>query len=301
MTDTDRAFNKFRKAALKQLGKTMGRVGLCTVESYIGGEFFEPNYLDTRDPRLARCFPHMKAPVGGVGFTRIARASSDWHQRARAVDESGDIPLLGLFKERSEGAGHSFGTTAVRGFTGLTDEKIMVNAEYKDAKKPANTDALRLLTLGQLEDSFGLTDEAYQNAGFGPVPDDRIDAFRITPGYRDFVSNTRERHRRPSALRDVLTLPADVTGCAARGLLRELERFSLSATPPVHPRTAVGQTPGADGTTTIRLLDGDLSTTASSWSGCAALMGRDIHDLHITDSSITLRATGRRDPVRTGH
>ena len=50
----------------------MGRVGLCTVESYIGGEFFEPNYLDTRDPVLARCFPHLAAPVGGVGFTRIA-------------------------------------------------------------------------------------------------------------------------------------------------------------------------------------------------------------------------------------
>ncbi|MGP5653296.1 glutamate synthase-related protein [Candidatus Corynebacterium faecigallinarum] len=296
MTDTDRAFNKFRKAALKQLGKTMGRVGLCTVESYIGGEFFEPNYLDTRDPRLARCFPHMKAPVGGVGFTRIARASSDWHQRARAVDESGDIPLLGLFKERSEGAGHSFGTTAVRGFTGLTDEKIMVNAEYKDAKKPANTDALRLLTLGQLEDSFGLTDEAYQNAGFGPVPDDRIDAFRITPGYRDFVSNTRaERHRRPSALRDVLTLPADVTGMrSAEDFSRELERFSLSGNTSLCIRgLRLEQTPGADGTTTIRLLDGDLSTHCEFMVWLRSVMGRDIHDLHITDSSITLRATGR--------
>lgn len=58
----------------------MGRVGLCTVESYIGGEFFEPNYLDTRDPVLARCFPHMAAPVGGVGFLRIATvAATEWH------------------------------------------------------------------------------------------------------------------------------------------------------------------------------------------------------------------------------
>ncbi|WP_298130376.1 glutamate synthase central domain-containing protein, partial [Micropruina sp.] len=71
-TETDRAFARFRKAAEKSLGKTMGRVGLCTVESYIGGEFFEPNYLDTSDEVLARCFPHMAAPVGGVGFSRIA-------------------------------------------------------------------------------------------------------------------------------------------------------------------------------------------------------------------------------------
>ena len=81
-TDTDRAFDRFRKAALKSLAKTMGRVGLCTVESYIGGEFFEPNYLDTRDPVLDRYFPHLASPVGGVGFTRIAQASAEWHTRA---------------------------------------------------------------------------------------------------------------------------------------------------------------------------------------------------------------------------
>ena len=107
---------------MKSLAKTMGRVGLCTVESYIGGEFFEPNYLDTRDPVLARYFPHMAAPVGGVGFERIAQASTDWHRRACAVTDEKQVPLLGLFKERSEGAGHSYGLTAVRGFTDMTEE-----------------------------------------------------------------------------------------------------------------------------------------------------------------------------------
>ncbi|MGO1949505.1 MAG: glutamate synthase-related protein, partial [Mycobacteriaceae bacterium] len=302
-TDTDRAFNKFRKAALKQLGKTMGRVGLCTVESYIGGEFFEPNYLDTRDPQLARCFPHMDAPVGGVGFTRIAQASSDWHRRALSVSESGDIPLLGLFKERSEGAGHSFGTTAVRGFTGLTDERITVDtgsAGDGTGDSPVPGDALRLLTLGQLEDSYGLSDEAYQNAGFGPVPDDRIDDFRITPGYRDFVSTTRaERHRRPSALRDVLTLPADVTGMRTAGdFARELERFSLSGNTTLCIRGL--RVTVSDGGTTIRLLCDSTTDTADDLARhgefavwLRSVMGRDIRDLRITPTSVTLRATGR--------
>ena len=124
---------------------------------------------------------------------------------------------------------------------------------------------------------------AYQNAGFGPVPDDRIDAFRITPGYRDFVSNTRaERHRRPSALRDVLTLPADVTGMrSAEDFSRELERFSLSGNTSLCIRgLRLEQTPGADGTTTIRLLDGDLSTHCEFMVWLRSVMGRDIHDLH---------------------
>ncbi|MCX5605614.1 glutamate synthase-related protein [Streptomyces phaeochromogenes] len=123
VTETDRALARFRKAAEKALAKTMGRVGLCTAESYIGGAFFEPNYLDTRDDVFARAFPHMEAPVGGVGFARIAQAATEWHERARAVETEQQIPLLGLFKERSDGAGHSFGVTAVRGFGDMTEER----------------------------------------------------------------------------------------------------------------------------------------------------------------------------------
>jgi glutamate synthase (NADPH/NADH) large chain len=95
VTETDRALARFRKAAEKALAKTMGRVGLCTAESYIGGAFFEPNYLDTRDDVFARAFPHMEAPVGGVGFARIAQAATEWHERARAVETEQQVPLLG--------------------------------------------------------------------------------------------------------------------------------------------------------------------------------------------------------------
>jgi len=242
-TDTDRAFDRFRKAALKSLAKTMGRVGLCTVESYIGGEFFEPNYLDTRDPVLARCFPHMAAPVGGVGFERIAQASTDWHRRACAVTDEKQVPLLGLFKERSEGAGHSYGLAAVRGFTDMTEEPLAFGIEAAEgAAAQTGADAaspdLRLLTLGQLDDAFGLDDEAYRHAGFDALTADQIDDFGITPGYRDFVASTQaERSKRPSALRDVLALPADVTMLTtAEEFARELGRFSITGNTSIRVR-----------------------------------------------------------------
>ena len=221
ITGTDRALAKFRKAAEKSLAKTMGRVGLCTAESYIGGEFFEPNYLDTRDDVFARAFPHMEAPVGGVGFARIAQAATEWHERARTVESEQQIPLLGLFKERSDGAGHSFGVTAVRGFGDMVEER-------PEFGKSDDSDALRLLTLGQLDDAFGITDAAYRNTGYDALSDAEIDAFRITPGYRAFLRTTHEeRSRRPAALRDVLALPADVTGLrTAEDFARELGRFS---------------------------------------------------------------------------
>ncbi|MCI2265263.1 glutamate synthase-related protein [Sediminivirga luteola] len=218
------AFGKFKKAAEKSLLKTMGRVGLCTVESYIGGEFFEPNYLDTHDPVLARYFPNQDAPVRGVGFERIAHAAALWHERAVRVREESEIPMLGLFKERQDGAGHSFGTTAVRGFVDMTEERLALERSQENAD-----DSLRLLTLGKLEEAFGLSDEAYQNAGYAALSDQAIDSFQQTPGYKDFVrATTRERQRRPSALRDVLSLPGDVSGLETpEDLARELSRYHL--------------------------------------------------------------------------
>ena len=115
--------------------KTMGKVGLCTVESYSGGEFFEPNFLNTNDPVFRRYFPNMKSPVGGVGFTEIAQAAADWHERALACEAEGDIPMLGLFKERAEGAGHSYGVTAVRSFVELTATSVAFSFEVRVSKE----------------------------------------------------------------------------------------------------------------------------------------------------------------------
>ena len=206
------AFKRFKKAAEKALMKTMGRVGLCTVESYIGGEFFEPSYLDTNGPVLDKYFPNVISVVGGVGFRTLSDTSAEWHGRALEVGDEKDLPLLGLFKERAEGAGHSYGTTAVRGFVDMTEEAIA----FGDEARPKNPDMadplfLRTLPLHQLEGAFGLDDEAYRNNSFEEMTPRAINSFDITPGYRSFVfAINAERARRPAALRDVLAFPADV-------------------------------------------------------------------------------------------
>lgn len=206
------AFKRFKKAAEKSLMKTMGRVGLCTVESYIGGEFFEPSYLDTNGPVLNKYFPNVISVVGGVGFRTLSDTSAEWHARAVEVGDEKDVPLLGLFKERAEGAGHSYGTTAVRGFIDMTEEAI----SFGDEARPKNADMadplfLRTLPLHQLEGAFGLDDEAYRNNSFDEMTPRAINSFDITPGYRSFVfAVNAERTRRPAALRDVLAFPADV-------------------------------------------------------------------------------------------
>ena len=210
-TEAPAAYKKFKKAAEKALMKTMGKVGLCTVESYSGGEFFEPNFLDTNDRVFARYLPNMKTPVGGVRFDVVAQSVADWHERALNVRSDKDIPILGLFKERAEGAGHSYGTTAVRGFVDLTEEAITF-ASDGSSDLTGDTDPLRLLTLRQMDDAFGIDDTGYVNTSFEKLTKAQIDGFNITPGYRAFSAMmTEERHRRPAALRDVLAFPADIT------------------------------------------------------------------------------------------
>lgn len=185
------ALDSYQKAVEKSLMKTMGKFGLCTAESYIGGEFFESNYIDTDEPILERYFPNIHSSVGGVRFADIAASATEWHAKALTVGSESDIPFLGLFKERNEGAGHTFGNTSVREYINMTDEDIL----YIDRNK-----------------SPAVSDTAYTDFGYEKRTPEQIDNFGITPAYRNFSKILmQERDSRPAALRDVMSYPADIT------------------------------------------------------------------------------------------
>lgn len=186
-----KALYNYQKGVEKSLMKTMGKFGLCTVESYIGGEFFESNYLDTEEPLLQPYFPNIHASVGGARFADIADSASEWHGKALSVAEENDIPFLGLFKERLEGAGHTFGNTAVREYINMTDEAIIYIPHQQ------TTEA---------------SDTAYFDLGYEKRTPEQIDSFGVTPAYRSFTRNLMlERAKRPAALRDVMAFPVDIS------------------------------------------------------------------------------------------
>ncbi|MGL1922650.1 MAG: glutamate synthase-related protein [Hyphomicrobiales bacterium] len=190
----------FKKSIEKSLMKTMGKFGLCTAESYIGGEFFESSFLDTKEPHLKRMFPKIDAPVGGVHFSDIATSAAEWHHKARELGGETDLPNLGLFKERGDGGGHSFGVTSVREYGNMMNEKIA----YIEQDEPKH---LRLL--GDEDEG---SDLAYRDYGYEARTPEQIDAHKITKGYNQFASEmTKERDARPATLRDVMALPVDIS------------------------------------------------------------------------------------------
>ena len=190
----------FQKAVEKALMKTMGKFGLCTAESYIGGEFFESNFIDTEDNVLKALFPNIHSPLGGARFSDIAQSAANWHKKVFDIQSENEIPVLGLFKERADGAGHSFGNTAVREYINMTEEAISYVDDITDIEESEST----LIP----------EDEGYRDLGYEALTPCQIDGFTMTDAYRQFSDVLHaERDSRPAELRDVLATPLVLKHC----------------------------------------------------------------------------------------
>ena len=217
--DVELALKRFQKAVEKALMKTMGKFGLCTAESYIGGEFFESNFIDTEDPQLKKLFPNIHSPVGGARFSDLAKSAANWHQKVFTIQSQNQIPVLGLFKERAGGAGHSFGNTAVREYINMTEETISYADQYEE-EQDAETNVIP-------------QDSGYKNLGYEALSPEQIDTFKITPAYRQFSQSLHaERENRPAELRDVLALPLQLAHCqSANDFTLQFSQVSLAGSP----------------------------------------------------------------------
>lgn len=205
--DIQGALKRYRKGCEKALMKTMGKFGLCTVESYTGGEFFEGNFLDTKnDTLLKNYFPNIDSPLGGVGFIHIARTFRNWF--LFGVSQPSVLPSLGLFKEKSDGAGHSYGVNVTKEFVGIADKDV-VYAKHAPAIPRGTWILDEHLAIAKDIASYthGKPTE-YLDFGYTPLDKDFIDTFAITEDYRSFSRNLmQERQLRPAALRDILGFP----------------------------------------------------------------------------------------------
>lgn len=221
------ALERYRSGCNKALMKTMGKFGLCTIESYSGGEFFEANYLDTQhDQDLREIFPNIDSPVGGVGFKDIATSAYLWH--IQGLRDCASYPNLGLFKERSEGSGHSYGILSTKAFSDMAVRDV---SYAKNATKiPHGTWVLKdhLMVAGEMLGK----DAQYLDFGYRKLSKKTIDTFAVTKSYRQFSKNLLlQRIRKPSALRDILAFPLDLTLCETKqDFIEQLSSYNFDST-----------------------------------------------------------------------
>ncbi len=283
------ALSKFQKAVEKSLLKTMGKIGLCTVESYIGGEFFEASFLDTNDACLKEIFPHIHSPLAGATFSDIVLSSINWHHKMLSVinDQDQTMPLLGLFKERQEGAGHTFGNIAVKAYTGMTGEDVQL-VESPTEVLENEADSVPAVVVPPTEDSQLLQAKKFTV--------DEINRHKITEGYRAFSKDvSTERSFRPAALRDVLGFPVDVRHLeTVKDFQQAFERINLAGNIAI---AFIGMTVLFDdgdekSQIILKLTDGSASRYTALLDGLKSVLSGEFQPVEVSDEHCVLKVDG---------
>ena len=104
------------------LRKTLARMGISAVASYVGGGLFET--LELAPEVVARCFPGAAAWPGRVGFAALAERTLRRLESARAVAAAGEGAKLadpGLARFRGDGELHLYAPPVVKAIQAVAD------------------------------------------------------------------------------------------------------------------------------------------------------------------------------------
>ena len=101
----DEARQRYLKAVGKGLLKTMSKMGISTVSSYIGAQIFEA--VGLADQVMEEFFPGTASRIGGIDLTTIEREVLMRHEAAYVdVEDETDLELGGQYQWRQRGERH---------------------------------------------------------------------------------------------------------------------------------------------------------------------------------------------------
>ena len=121
------------------LRKTLARMGISSIASYVGGALFET--IELSPAVIARCFPTAPAWPGRLGLNDLARSQLRRRAAALALPEPAPgrerrLPDQGLARFRADGETHLFApriVAAVQGLAGFGDAPRLDPAGYREA------------------------------------------------------------------------------------------------------------------------------------------------------------------------
>ena len=113
-TTRDKAIDKYKKAAVKGVVKTMAKMGISTIQSYCGAQIFEAVGLST--PLIEKYFTWTASRVEGIGLREIAAEMRTRHERAfppRHIEVDETLDVGGHYQWRRNGEYHAFNPATV--------------------------------------------------------------------------------------------------------------------------------------------------------------------------------------------
>jgi glutamate synthase (NADPH) large chain len=114
---------QYGKGLNKGIVKTMSKMGVSTVASYVGSQLFEAVGLG--EDVLARYFPGFHSRLGGANLEHLAESVLTWHANAYAPGPGEPLELVnrGEYQWRREGEEHLFNPRTVQKLQHATREK----------------------------------------------------------------------------------------------------------------------------------------------------------------------------------
>ncbi len=113
------AERNYRHALEDGLRKAMSRMGVSTVDGYIGAQIFEA--VGVGEDLIAACFPGTASAVGGIGLRDIAERMCTWHDRAFSGTPEQPV-MSGFYQFRKGGERHAFSPDVVAALHAATED-----------------------------------------------------------------------------------------------------------------------------------------------------------------------------------
>jgi len=185
-TDQKKACEKYIKASIKGVVKTMAKMGISTIQSYHGAQIFEAVGLN--NDVVNKYFSWTPSRIQGIGLDVIAGEALARHGRAFPREEVTELDAGGQYQWRDGGEFHLFNPQTIH----KLQTACRTNSEkiYREYAELINNQAKNLCTLrGLLEFKFAET----------PVPIDEVESVesivkRFKTGAMSYGSISKEAH-----------------------------------------------------------------------------------------------------------
>ena len=214
--------------------KTMAKMGICDVKSYIGGmqfEFLGINLNPKDEPFLAHVFQHVESPIQGHGFKELAENALTFHHLA--IDpRGGKLPEYGKYNRKtgSQSETHGYGKYVVKPLQSSLGENIHRDgaktvfvidnegnpvASSENMVEPTSTvfgaylekigkggSAVHQVTIRRKGQPDEVVDQELK-----PYTPEEINAFAMSDEYRQLKEDLKAiEQQRPSSLSSILSL-----------------------------------------------------------------------------------------------
>ncbi|MEL4106393.1 glutamate synthase large subunit [Oscillospiraceae bacterium WX1] len=183
----DKALHTYIKVAYKGVIKVLSKMGISTIQSYMGAQIFEA--LGISNTVVDNYFTSTPAPIGGVGLDEIAKEAEMRHAMAfSAVDDEEDLDSTGNYQYRRNGEYHLYNPETIDKLQRATREGNY--ALFKEYTKLLNDNVTEHATLRSAM--------CFKKSA-NPVPLDEVESVdaivrRFKTGAMSFGSISKEAH-----------------------------------------------------------------------------------------------------------